>query len=59
MLAETIKDAKSVEAGIEGIASLNRLAFRLSDKLAQDNGAFDRGRFITACGFENRPGDDV
>lgn len=55
-LAEALKQAKDKHREILGAGSvLKDAAERIADVLQSDNPRFDRGRFLTACGFGTTP----
>lgn len=45
-----------VGAGADEAATARLIAYDLAGMFARDNGAFDRGRFYTACGIDNFAG---
>jgi|SRR5581483_5811624 len=55
-LAAALAECKAENREILGAGSvLKSAAERIADVLAADNARFDRGRFLTACGFEATP----
>lgn len=55
-LAETLKKSSYVlEPGtsIQAFSMFREVCNNLCETLTQDNPAFDRDRFLTACGFTN------
>ena len=50
-IAEVIRTtASSTQTALFSSDELLRLAYKLADSFAQDNPAFDRDRFLAACG---------